>query len=159
MSNRALNTNARTAFTVSLTAVPTKAVTLEDCMHAGAMVLAERGEDEFDALVTRFGCKRVVQDLLPVCYAEFYEYAQIILTRGVSANYGWSKDSIPNRLRDRWLLWHAESECYWEVRGKLSADDLRSMEFEQVIDVSGIPWHEEAWREQQGKPLSTEDEL
>jgi hypothetical protein len=117
-------------------------VTKGDCRDIGSRVLCERGEEDFEALKARFGipARGSIDDLLPSMYRGFWDHAYITLVRGVSPTYAWSafNSTTPNHLRDRWLLWHDESDCLYEVRGKLSGADLDAMTSGEIVDVSGI---------------------
>jgi len=111
--------------------------TREDCVAIFDRVYVERGKLDADAVLSRHGVWKIT-DLTIMLYNKFFTYCQAILTYGASPFYGWEVNSITDKVRDRWLLWHAESDCLWEVRGKLS-DELDSGEVE---DVTGIPDYE-----------------
>lgn len=107
--------------------------TKADCLAIFERVFAERGKMEADAVLSRHGVWKIT-DLSLILYNRFFAYCQAILTYGASPFYSWEVNSITDKVRDRWLLWHAESDCLWEVRGKLS-NELDSGE---VSDVTGI---------------------
>ncbi len=150
------NIAARDAYTQRLLSATPK-VTYADCRDLSARIVAERGEDEADALLTRFGC-RSIRDLLPECVDEFYHYGCIVLLRGVSPTYAWSlHNSVPDHLRDRWLLVHHGSGCLWEVRGKRGPVDLRWLTGGGAMDVSGVPRWEEEFRLRPGMQITREE--
>ena len=151
-----LNVKARYEFTAVLTGVAVKPVlrltaaeaeavlfgiaykepgmaTKADCVAIFDKVYAERGKMEADAVLSRHGVWKI-SDLSLILYNRFFAYCQAILTYGASPFYSWEVNAIRDDSRDRWLLWHAESDCLWEVRGKLS-DELDNGE---VSDVTGI---------------------
>lgn len=111
--------------------------TKADCIGLFDRVYAERGKMEADAVLSRHGVWKI-GDLSTGLFNNFFAYCQAILTYGASPFYGWEVNSIADKVRDRWLLWHAESDCLWEVRGKLS-DELDNGEVE---DVTGIVEYE-----------------
>lgn len=131
-------------------------VTKADCLEIFERVYAERGKMEADAVLSRHGIWKI-GDLSLIMYNRFFAYCQAILTYGASPFYGWEVNSITDKVRDRWLLWHAESDCLWEVRGKLS-DELNSGEVE---DVTGVTEHEHRFLAEHrrfGDPLPDKEE-
>lgn len=127
-----------------------------DCLAIFERVFAERGKMEADAVLSRHGVWKIT-DLSLILYNRFFAYCQAILTYGASPFYGWEVNSITDEIRDRWLLWHAESDCLWEVRGKLS-DELDNGE---VSDVTGIAEHEHRFLAEHrrfGDPLPDKEE-
>lgn len=149
------NLEARLAFTAALLAAlaPSTEITKKDCMEIGVRVLLERGEDDFEAVKARFGIptRGSVNDLMPEMFKEFWHHCYICLVRGISPTYAWSamNSTLPNHLRDRWLLWHDESDCLWEVRGKLSGSDLDGLSSGEVVDVSGVEKFEQMFVQRQ----------
>lgn len=112
-------------------------VTKVECAEIFDRVYAERGKMEADAVLSRHGIWKIDDLSLGLCN-QFFAYCQAILTYGASPFYSWEVNSITDKVRDRWLLWQAESDCLWEVRGKLS-DELDSG---AVSDVTGNIEHE-----------------
>lgn len=130
--------------------------TKADCLEIFDRVYTERGKMEADAVLSRHGVWKI-GDLWLGSYNRFFAYCQAILTYGASPFYGWDVNSITDKVRDRWLLWHAESDCLWEVRGKLS-DELDSGE---VSDVTGVAEHEHRFLAEHrrfGDPLPDREE-
>lgn len=126
---------------------------LEDCKVILRRVSDERGQDEAEAVLARFGGVPVAK-LSPLTWAMFHEYCSYLLVYGVSAHGSVNVHDVPaDEKRDRWLLWHPESSCLWEVRGKLSGE----LDDEQVEDVSGLPEYEKRFVEQSA--AQKEDEL
>jgi hypothetical protein len=149
-----------TDFVLGLYTVVENAPTYEDCLALYGMMVAERGEDDARALLSRFGCRKIadLKDMVGL-FADFYRFGSTSLLRGVSPTYTWSiLNSKSNHLRDRWLLYHDGSEVWWEVRGKLSPDDLASLASGEVMDVSGVPKHEEEFKRQSKHSTEVLDE-
>lgn len=113
-------------------------VTKEECVEIFGRVFDERGKMEADAVLSRHGIW-AIRDIPPMLYERFWTYCQAVLVYGACPFYGWEINNISPQVRDRWLLWHAESDCLWEVRGKLSNE----LDDGQVADVTGIPEHEQ----------------
>ena len=131
-------------------------ITLADCQEVLTRVHDERGSTAVDAVLSRHGVWKL-PDLFIGMYERFFLYCQAILTYGASPFYGWDLDSIKDKVRDRWLLWHAESDCLWEVRGKLT-DELSDG---LVSDVTGIVEHEHRFLKNNrrfGDPLPPKEE-
>lgn len=112
--------------------------TREDCFEIFGRVLAERGKMEADAVLSRHGIW-AVRDLPLMSYERFWTYCQAILIYGACPFYNWDIENISDKVRDRWLMWHPESDCLWEVRGRLGNE----LEDGLVSDVTGIPEHEQ----------------
>lgn len=125
----------------------------KDCHAMYVRVLYERGQEDARALLQRFalGCQGDISTMYIGMCKPFFEYAATCLYYGVSPRDGWvSIDDVSDDMRDRWLLYHPESEALWEVRGAMPVLDLAN---DEVCDVSGIAHHEKRWVEQQaGKP-------
>lgn len=128
-------------------------VRYEDCTALLKRVWVERGEDDGVALLQRFGVSKL-SELYMGMFDQFYRYARTVLDYGVSPALGWTSEAdIEDWQRDRWLLWHDDSGCRWEVRGKL-ADELADG---SVVDVSGLPEHEKQWAAMpKGEPVVDE---
>jgi hypothetical protein len=126
--------------------------TFEDCKAILSRVYAERGSEETTVVLQRFGTQSI-SDLWIGLYQAFHDYCKTILNYGISPAYGWTgPDDVPTGMRDRWLLWHAESECLYEVRGSMP-DELVLGE---VSDVSGVDEFEKRFIAEQ---IGGKDEL
>ena len=114
--------------------------TAEDCQRILTQIADELGAEDAKVMLQRFGSESV--KAMPMClYARFFERASICLQFGVSPAFGFvEKDEIHSLgvPRDRWLLWHPESECLFEHRGKIG----KLLNNGDVEDVSGIPEYE-----------------
>lgn len=131
-------------------------ITLDDCKDILTRILDERGHMEVDAVLSRHGVWKIT-DMFTGMYKRFYLYCQSILTYGASPYYGWEIGSIKGNCRDRFLLWHAESDCLWEVRGKLAGE----LDSGEVEDVTGQLQYEErflAENRRYGDPLPPKEE-
>ena len=125
--------------------------TLEDCGAIYKRIHDERGADDATMLLQRFGIAYAGLSKLWIgMYQGFFDYARHCLQYGISPAYAWSNiNDIPHDQRDRWLLWHAESDCLYEARG-VFPQELNGGE---ISDVSGIEEYEKRFVEQQnGKP-------
>ena len=130
--------------------------TKADCIEIFERVFAERGKMEADAVLSRHGVWKIT-DLSLILYNRFFAYCQAILTYGASPFYGWEVNSITDKVRDRWLLWHSESDSLWEVRGKLSNE----LDSGDVRDVTGIIEYEHRFLAEHRRfsdPLPDKDE-
>lgn len=115
--------------------------TYTDCEAAMTQVLVERGLDDGVALLQRFGIQKM-SDLFMGMYANFHSYARTVIDFGVSPVWAWETVAdIKDEQRDRWLLWHNDSDCLFEIRGKLSGE----LDDGSVVDVSGEPTFEKQW--------------
>jgi hypothetical protein len=156
------NTMARDAFTRSITGglsageaaeallgqfSPDKVTyTYKDALYWSHAVHEERGRGEHRTLLERFGLSEI-KALGSDMYRDFIEYCQCIVWYGIAPHHGWTgKTDVPEDLRDRWLFWHAESDDYFVVNSYDEAKKYFEFEgLEQVVDVAGIPMHEEAY--------------
>lgn len=117
----------------------------EDCKEVLSRLKVERGLGDAEAALQRFGCGGI-SELRVDQYAEFYRYVTTALYLGVSPTYAWRDSSdIPDDLRDRWLLWHNEKDCVWEVRGALLGVIVDG---ETIEDVSGDSYFERRFANQ-----------
>lgn len=130
----------------------------KDCHAMYVRVLNERGHEDARALLQRFalGCQGDISTMYIGMCKPFFEYAATCLYYGVSPRDGWvSIDDVTDNMRDRWLLYHPESEALWEVRGAMPVADLEN---DEVCDVSGVAHHEKRWAEQQAGKQSESDQ-
>lgn len=121
--------------------------TLEDCKGILKRVHDERGMEDATMLLQRFGIAHTGLSKLWIgMYQGFFDYARHCLQFGISPAYAWTcVGDIPHEQRDRWLLWHPESECLYEVRG-VFPQELHGGE---VNDVSGDEKWEKRFADQQ----------
>lgn len=130
--------------------------TLDDCKAILRRVHDERGMEDSVALLQRFGIAHMGLDKLWIgMYQGFFDYARHCLYYGISPMYAWTGPmDIPQEVRDRWLLWHAESESLYEVRG-MPPGELAGGE---VSDVSAMAEWEKRFADQQ-TGVKEEEEL
>lgn len=132
--------------------------TYDDCKAILDRVYVERGSDEVQTVLQRFG-SAAIKDLWIGLYERFYRYCKTILQYGISPTYAWTgPHDIPQAMRDRWLLLHPESDCLYEVRGVLPGE----LGGGEVSDVSGLDTYEQLFIKQQISGISApgdEEEL
>jgi chromosome condensin MukBEF complex kleisin-like MukF subunit len=118
--------------------------TAEDCRHLLDRIYKERGPEDATFLMQRFGCN-AFKDLWIGLYERFFKYARTSLFFGVSPAYGWeSGNDVKPEMRDRWLMWHPESNNLFEVRHSLDEE----MFLQGCEDVSGVVEYEDLFYEQ-----------
>lgn len=114
--------------------------TFEDCQNLLDRIHNERGAVEADAVLSRFGIWKL-RDMFIGMYNDFFLYCQSILTYGASPFYGWTLEAITDRVRNRWLMWHPESDCLFVLKEPPTEAD-----FEQgCTDVTGVLEHEQRY--------------
>lgn len=114
-----------------------------DVMAWSKRVFDERGRGEHQTLMERFGLS-TLNRLTPDMYRSFLEYAKCIIWYGISPAYAWHNSSdVPYDLRDRWLLYHPESDDLFELH--TMAEVNATLANGELNDVSGIELYEEAF--------------
>ena len=129
--------------------------TADDCRNILDRIAAERGHADALTVLQRHGCAHF-KELFIGMYAHFYEYCKTVLYYGASPSAGWHDQAdVLDGKRDRWLLWHDNSDCLWEVRGELSGE----FDDGSVADVSGVEIWEKRFYDQLVQPLEATEEL
>lgn len=111
--------------------------TLDDCKEVFLKIHNTHGSVYSNTILSRFGIWRI-QDLTLIVARDFWLYCMSVIVYGAKPFYGWSLQEIPDRVRERWLLWHPESDWLWEVHGQLAGE----LDSGEVSDVTGIPEYE-----------------
>lgn len=122
--------------------------TLKDCEAIYHLLVVRRGEKEAKAVLQRFGV-RYLSDLFAGLHNDFFAYCHAVLTYGASPLLGWNLDSIPHRIRDRWLFWCPKDDVLFEVEGKLK-DGVPA----EYKDVTGDPGFEMRLKRTGSAPLN-----
>jgi len=112
--------------------------TFADCQSLLERIDNERGKVEADAVLSRFGVWKI-RDLFRGMYNDFFLYCQAVLTYGASPFYGWTLNAVTDRVRNRWLIWHPESDCLFVLNKPPTEED---MDGGLCSDVTGDLEHE-----------------
>jgi len=108
--------------------------TLDDCKAILGEIHEKYGDVLRTTIFQRFGIQHIRELPLLLC-RDFWLYCAAVMIYGANPEYGWTLDRISPDVRSRWLLWHPESDCLWEVHGKLAGE----LDSGEVSDVTGEP--------------------
>lgn len=97
--------------------------THEDCVELLDRINKVYGHTYSDAVLSRFGLWKLSELFIGMRH-DFFLYCQSILVYGANPFYGWTLNDIRDRVRSRWLMWHPESDCLFELKHAPTEDDI-----------------------------------
>lgn len=100
-------------------------------------LVKRRGSAQGKAVLQRFGVA-YLNDLFMGLWHDFYDYCHAVLTYGADPREGWNLDSIPRKIRDRWLMWNPQTDVLVEVEGRINEDtwkDYKDVTGDQAFEL------------------------